>query len=707
MGRQVLMICTVGTSLMGRNKIPDVLSKSNAAYDEKALFDPDCDDALLDFMQNIPQPDKELRENVFRMMRNPEMGTLDLKDCKFPNAETETLIRWLKEDDNGRNVSKLSLVLLPSKDKGSILTAHATCVCLKRLMSQMPDRELICDRGPDGIRPLDIKVDNRENFLPSISALFGELDKLTAKPEGEVVLCATGGYKAVAGFAMMYAQLHSLPCLYTFEGSPQAYEVMSVPLGYAYASMDEEINMLKAIEKDVAVNTDALPRWVQDSRALAGSLLKSYEAARMKPYGAGEYLFNRLRNCGDKGKEWADYLQSLLTHNWSQLWAGDQIPETVEHSRRHSKRLMEFAANLFRCAPGPLKTLGFDDGRPELLAVLIASIYLHDIGHTALSYPLLEDRSGPADIFPLGLFPSSVREVHHLLTGKLLRSGGARARYFTRREGGNDGWMTEILTTCVPLVSEHHRGYTALKNEAATLKEGHKVRLAGELLFGKENFEETLRPLEERYAARRKDCPIEPEHLLNLAALTRIIDGCDVQADRVVSEDYLEYRNRRSDDEARALKTQLQGLRDCLSGELRERLDILDSGEEDSSKAYDAVYPLVFRDLKELRKNHGSWERVMRNALPEFTALSLANRVAFKGEQRFHFGKHQNASFVLPVFEAPNTVTVQVFPNSELPGFSKKILEGICGDIRGEYVKVQEVLDPTLVFGAKIAGETE
>ena len=187
----------------------------------------------------------------------------------------------------------------------------------------------------------------------------------------------------------------------------------------------------------------------------------------------------------------------------------------------------------------------------------------------------------------------------------------------------------------------------------------------------------------------------------------RIIDGCDVQADRVISEDYLEYRNRRSEDEARALKMQLWGLRDCLSRDMVEKLDALDVGEVESNKAYDAVYPLVFRDLKELKDKYGSWEQVRRKALPEFTALSLANRVAFKGEQRFHFGKHKNVGFVLPVLEEPDTVTVQIFPNSDIPGLLMGELKKICKDINGEYDAVKTVLEGKLSFKAAIVGETE
>ena len=49
----------------------------------------------------------------------------------------------------------------------------------------------------------------------------------------------------------------------------------------------------------------------------------------------------------------------------------------------------------------------------------------------------------------------------------------------------------------------------------------------------------------------------------------RIIDGCDVQADRVVSDEYLDTRNQRSDDEAELIRLQLKSLSDKLPPQLQ------------------------------------------------------------------------------------------------------------------------------------------
>ena len=662
----------------------------NASHAEEKLYNGEAsDDELFDFIQNIFVFDKNGippdRERVYKLMRAEKILEIpkNFENCKFPTGETQTIIRWLNENE----ISSLRVILLPSETEISKLNAHATCVCIEKLKYLFPNTNIILSRKPDAIIPLQINVDERQEFLSSISRLFKVFDaqlEEAGKADEEVIICSTGGFKAVSAFAMMYAQINSLPCLYTFETSANAYEVMNIPLGYAYTALDEEINMLKAIQNMADFDVSILPQWVQDSKEIAGTYLSSYKKAREKPYGTGEALFNRLRSYGKEGSDWADYLQDLLIHNWSQIWAGDQIPETVEHSRRHSKRLMEFTANLFRCAEKKLEAIGFNKEQPEMLALLIASIYLHDIGHTALSYPSVAS----GNVFPLGMFPSVVREVHHLLTGFLLRSN--KRRYFGECE------KAEILVSYVPLIAEYHRGYTTLKNNEANPNE--KIRRVGELLFGKEDFARTLQPLEKRCDNSYK---IQPEYMLNLAALMRIIDGCDVQADRVISSDYLEYRRQRGEDEIKLLSLQLHNLENYLSDDLRKIFMNSKKLEEHCSD----IYSLIFRDLQNLKDEYnGSWSRIQKEALSRFMALSLANRIVFKSEQYIHFSKHQHVGFVIPVLKHDD-ILIKVFPNTEFndsPENFRITLESVCKDIDKEYSLVKDVLSNKLAFKAEL-----
>ena len=697
------MICTSGTSA--------VTSLPSVAY-LRETFLTLTDDQILNAALN-PEGSRDFKDRLsaVELMKNPEGYKNILSDpnfgtsYKFPSAEIQTILRWISDTIQGKaqGVDELRIVLLPSEDEKSILTSHVTAVCLNRLSPLFGSIKLNISRGSASIIPLPIEINTREGFLSSVSDLFSEFDELTAskKPDEEVIICSTGGFKAVSGFAMMYAQLHSIPCLYSFEGSKAAaYEVMSVPLGYAYSSLDEEINMLKAVYENAEVDKSSLPQWVKDSESMAGTLLKSYEQAREKPYGMGEEIFRRLRKC-EGGNEWADYLQELLTCRWGELWLGDQIPETVEHSRRHSKRLMELAANFFRCSGHKIESIGFTDGNPLPLALLIASIYLHDIGHTALSYPpaVNDDDVNNEDLFPLGLFPSAVRELHHLLTGELLKSDPER--YFMGRKYPE---KAGLLLKCIPLIAAHHRGYTVLRRgDSVRLDSSNRIMKAGNLILGTESFNATLKPLEER----SEGIGIPADTMLNVTALLRVLDGCDVQSDRVISRHYLEYRNQRSTDEARLIQAEIMScirqLPSPLQKEVTRMGGNISGGEiKDTCKR---IYSEVFDTLSELKEQYGTWRNVQGYALSEFMALSLANRLAFKREQHLHFKKHQCAAFILPVMnEDDNSITVKIFRNNIADGDINGTLDDIARDINGEYEAVADVLAGFPKINAEVSG---
>lgn len=726
--KHVRMICTVGTSFNyrcndGKNLLWD--NKNN----EKLLQESEggLDSPLCELMRTGAMGNPRRLKAIELLDSQVLPQTFD--EFTFPTAEIQTLVHWLK--DNREQIETLHVVLLPSEDVPSRLTAHAARIYLNAAQHLFPTR-IQC--GLEDILPTKIEVADREKFLRSVAVLFEEFDRqVDQKGPEQPVFCTSGGYKSIVAFAVMYAQLHSIPCLYTFENGPQAFELMHIPLGYAIGTLDEEISLLKAIGsrkgqtgEDLESNL-GVPQWVSDTRPLAPMLIKSYERGRRQPCGTGAALFDRLRNAGDRGRRLAQHLERLLAENWAELWMGDQIPETVEHSRRHSKRLMEFASNLFRCA-GPqmeaLLNLGEDPEKPELLALLIASIYLHDIGHTALSFPV-KPTPGRCTPFPLGLFPSAVREVHHLLTGELLRQ--YPERFFGEE---HDSEPFRFLKLCVPFLSEHHRGYTALMDGDG--KPSELIGSVGKLLYGEEKFKETLRPLKVRFeeALGNVDLPFTADGILRAAALLRVIDGCDVQSDRVISREYLRARLDRTQDEAKFLSAQLEAF--ALPQQIAQpfsdlkqatsRLDVkqvlegtfVDEGEA-IKKSCKAIYREVFLALEDLRQKHpsaedqarGDWGKIQTEEALSFAGLSLANRVAFKWEQFLHFYKHQSVGFVLPVRESDKEVSVRLYPvdATMCNENTAKIMESIEQDIEGEYKKAKSVLEEHLILKARTSTE--
>ncbi len=242
----------------------------------------------------------------------------------------------------------------------------------------------------------------------------------------------------------------------------------------------------------------------------------------------------------------------------------------IQHGSWSSPQTLPFAEE-------PLDRLGLTS--PEIIALLISCIYLHDIGHTAISFPVEEVTDAP---FLLGSFPSSVREVHHLLSSELIRK--KETELFPPHHGQEPTFLKKL----VPLISAHHRGYTTLTEKQGDAAPGEKIRLVGTFLFGEDTFRSTLRPLETklRELSENERGGIPVEKLLDLAALFRIIDGADVQADRVVDDIYLKARLQRTKEEAKTFAAELSGfsplaINEPVLGEILKKVgDISTAGEK-------------------------------------------------------------------------------------------------------------------------------
>ncbi len=749
------MLCLAGTSLFG-----SLSSKDNNPCGLKTEMkkSPNLFSLLPD--GSIPDQTRDFLDTHLR--ENPKDKELDARACwtlisegrlcdsdghrvhamRFPSAELQSIVRWLDdyECSNPENTLELRFSLSPSMTDDSRWTAEITRLYLYLLLG--PNRPAkffrsgLAENDPVTITPLDLNVRDRQSFLTSVKDLFSFFDQMLhdQKLENEyVVINASGGYKSISAYSVLYAQLHELPAIYSFEDpKSRAVELAALPVSYAISELDEEMNLLKAldaggpeVEGFLEKCAGSLPPWMRslltDERkpsfgGLTKTLLERHGKKREYEGGHGRYLLGKLREYGSEGRLYADYLQKRIAGNWSELWLGDQIPETVEHSRRHSKRLMEVAGNLFRCVPNVLNTPGMSEAETaKTLALLIACIYLHDIGHTAVSFPVRKDGSGT---FPLGLFPSAVREVHHILSRDMIIEFADDL--FDPNGSEEAAPDVGFLKTLVPFACSYHRGYTTLKERTAWAEK--QIRSVGRFLY-MDDFEKTLLPLEDV-------CPsfisnVSVNDVLQATALLRIIDGCDVQVDRTVDDVYFNARKKRTLLEARHLGNRLSGLKEKMPASLEEDcFEVARMGEllfgsdskisenlrKEFKEAIKRVYPQVFLSLAGLRERAGNLQRMESHSPKLFHALSLANRVAFKWEQFLHFDKHRLVSTVLPVpGDTENSVVMTIFPQ-ETGEDSKKefqsLRDDILKDIQKEYDKVSHILLGNLTVKVDIASSS-
>ena len=714
--RKIRMACTVGTSAKGHFSFDIENSNGKTASELKAAFiafDSDLNGKNL-FLSTYLKSPKDTKTWEIVTDRGSSQKIELLHERMFPSAEIQSIVRWLWKKTDGRPVD-MEVILFENPAEGeetgdSSFTARVTEFFLYEM-----ERAGLLPEGTSlsiAIKPLVIDVSNEKKFLKSLGGLFEALNderKKALENGQEFIVNTSGGYKSVSAYAMLYAQLREAPSLYTFEGGNcDAVELTSFPVSYALGALDEEMSLLKALRKspDLLKNASResknLPLWIR-SLVFAGSegpemplvdvLLEEYKEKRRGSEAVGSGLLEIL---GRKGRRYKEYISDRIRNEWAELWIGDQIPETVEHSRRHSKRLMEFAANLYRSAEEPLDRLGLTS--PEIIALLISCIYLHDIGHTAISFPLEEVTDAP---FLLGSFPSSVREVHHLLSSELIRK--KETELFPPHYGQEPTFLKKL----VPLISAHHRGYTTLteKQGTAIMKKKQAILLVGTFLFGESHFSRTLLPLERKLRELSEDerGGIPVEKLLNLAALLRIIDGADVQADRVVDDIYLKARLQRTKEEAKTFAAELSGfsplaINEPVLGEILKKVgDISTAGEKiriedilrgsipesESGVIKDncaSVYEDIFKALLRMKGEADCPGKAVHLNRLEALFLSLANRTAFKWEQFLHFFKHQCVGTVFPVYEN-GEIRIHLWPNSEL-SFDSEILDTSLKEVK-------------------------
>ncbi len=734
------MLCSVGTSSVRNLNLSD-----DTAQKERIIVD------IRDFGKGSNSTKESLlfpsslqkihEEHKYTVLSDREDKKKYLgQKIPFPSAESNAAIRWIlnriEELPCGNASFSCDIHLFPGKELDPLFTAWITKAWI----------DAACRFGLFGFHgdtihvevhePIFFEVQDPQCMYRGVSALFEKFDDVrkSAQETGEKVLInATGGFKVISGFSLLYAQIHSLPCIYIYETNDDVVELQALPLSFAVGALDEEIGFLKGlktlINKDI-LTKDAhkkLPAWVcglllekddgrYETSYLATTLINHFNENRRKNSGVGRRLLDMLIEEEEKksqssssGDALRSYLENRIQKEWAELWMGDQIPETVEHSRRHSKRLMEIGGHLLESARNVLEPAGLLEPLP--LALLISCIYLHDIGHTALGFPV--DESCSESAFPLGMFPTTVREVHHLLSRDMIQS--RMEELFPHEENGLEGCYVEALRELVPEITAYHRGYTKLaepeRKDLDKFEPNEAVRATGELLYGVTAFEETLQPLErilEKKIKQLEEWGLDVEILLGVAGLLRFIDGCDVQADRVVDEAYLKARLERTKYEARMLHLQILPFEEFLKnllcpggGEkknLWELLNEMKSCEDISSeqalgkkedipedlrskvkKAKNLIYPTILKELRQMCSRERDFAALLSN--PHFLPLSLANKITFKWEQFLHFQKHSSVNFVLPSKKGERSLVL-------LRGKENADLESVKKDIQEELEKV-------------------
>jgi hypothetical protein len=585
----------------------------------------------------------------------------------FPCAELQSIIYLL--DHLFKEVDELNLELcfIPTRETEDIADF---------LVKQFGDKQNQChlENRYNGKRLqinqvyatncVDISAENAEAFQSGLEELYRILEgQLKASVQYDAIFIdITGGYKGFIPISALRGFLDDkVRVFYAHEKSKSVIIIPSLPLSFSLRSLDEMRSIVRR-EKIPKEEWENLPPRFKPlyysteendfkRRTVFGEIVyKFYEEERTRRYGYGHYLLEMLEQ-----KE-REKLKERLPY-WEHLWLGDQIPETVEHSRGHSQRLLEMAYHLFILFPH-LK----DELKSEWLYYLICAIWLHDIGHSALYYEQNNEK------IPVYLMPSLVRDWHHLLSAQLIEEGD----YL---QDLNDKKIVSLL-------AKYHRKAMKLIGDDFALPKDYGL-------------------LKDKKFPSLENVNVNGKELLLTCALLRLLDACDVQADRVVSREYKEQREKRTKYEMDFYYSQFVELKkkiaSSLTGNDNRKLNEL----ENAIKRFKNAPPsdTKFKDLQSEAEQLAI--EIFRDNLKKNRLLvelaSLADKVIFKRRQEYDFLLHSGIDLVY-LGKKEDKLAIYIVGGTD---YNKENLKSVASQIKEEFGEIEDILS---CYGVSLSG---
>ena len=275
-----------------------------------------------------------------------------------------------------------------------------------------------------------------ENQKALQEKLWEVLDKYDRQQK--VIMDIAPGMKNISIMQVIYSLFKKKSFYYKFEHSQELLEFPAFGFDWDYAYLDEIIHVIESKKIESKMSTEdylKLPDMITKVYQLNQSkdfepfysidrIGRMYKSKKEVPFGYGENLINFVKN-----SDLESYLTQGIKKKWTNMWIGDLIPETVEHSQRHSKRLMDFTVKLINVM-GEEEFLGevpegeYYNGmsyKTIFYFLLIAAMNVHDLGHTYAYFYFDGEYGNEKKRLILDKYPNFVRDLHNELTISLVR----------------------------------------------------------------------------------------------------------------------------------------------------------------------------------------------------------------------------------------------------------------------------------------------
>jgi len=595
-------------------------------------------------------------------------------------AETDALYLFMK---SGFEVKKAHFLVFPTFEKDEDYPKEYEY--LKELVEKLFELE-------SGYSPINYDPSRQDSAYNSFQEIFKTVSNIIKENES-ILIDLTGGQKYPGIELAIYSLFNKKAFYYKQQNkinNDNQKEMVQLkfpplPIGWNNETIDDyspyfDLISSKELNKE-SVNYDVfitLPEFLKDLFSISlegkfitvpilGEIKKNYDNARRMPFGHGKNFIDLIRD-----DEMMKFVNEKIP-SWSLRWIGDLIPETVEHSQRHSKRLMEFGFNLVRIMGEENFLSGIPRNlRKEFYFILSVAMNVHDLGHTVLNYKTDDGINLCVD----GL-PSVVRDLHSELSYQLIKDGTILNGI---EEIDKDKDKTERLKKAIMYVSKYHRQYLPISKDENPSNTSPKEFV--------ENLKIKVKSLEERLDEDDlfRDLREWKEMIMLAARWLKFIDSTDVQSDRTVMDEYTEVRIKRTKEEIQNLCNDLltNNSKICELCIYEQIFDILNYLEKEDWNNLDhiakEIEKMVYKNIK------SKIEDAIKNGKDKIFVdeyIKKTDRIAFKSRQFLHFEKHQAVKSIMPEFYNPQSKTLylKIYPDENSKG---EIIKSITRDIKHE-----------------------
>lgn len=448
-----------------------------------------------------------------------------------------------KKDNFGYKIKLLISDTPQSKFCAKIIQGYFN----KKINDLIKDDDLItlCSLSEDGIK-----------FNQGLKNLLTEVNSLIKNDRyDEIIFNITSGFKGIIPYLTLAGMCYeNTRIIYLYETSPVIVSVPKLPVGFDVIAWNDNRAFLRTLEEISGIysNVEQLPLSeefknlfeIKNKKPILSSfgefLNNEYERRKkekaLSEFGRG-YILADLIN--DKGKK--ERLKKWINSSHL-IWYGDNIPETVDHSRGHSQRLLELAAQIIK----PYNII-FNDSllNDEELIVLTLSIWFHDIGQSGretiipfnddIVENLLNGEWGNYKFYDISDFPVIVRDLHHILGFiKLLKN----PEYYHFSNNNKEGYLPIKYLKAAALSYLYHRKSTPL-NEKENCKFIHSCT-STEIKTPIKKYQGLVNKLFD------SSNPIDIEFI---TAIQTLVDKCDNSKERTGDEEFIERRKAQTNSE--------------------------------------------------------------------------------------------------------------------------------------------------------------